>query len=278
VGVPASDLTRSAVVSLLTFCLATGLAVAVNFATAEGAGVMPWIAVVALTMLSAVLAIVVHPRRKPAPPPEYGGYGPPPGYGPAGHGRPPGYGQQYPGGPPPHGQRPGQPPGPVPPRRTVSLLTVVLVIALITGLTGGLAYGGWYVTGWVIGTESGPDVLVRPVSQTEGPLTVTVQRVEVTGHLTKVGVTAVNSGKDSITLPLFGNCQLDAGGATMGADPFRSRWNQAVPAGGRTVGTILFGSRPAEGARTASLSFAHTFGSFELNSITVRDIELSTGT
>lgn len=68
-GVPASDLTRSAVVSLLTCCLATGLAVAVNFATAQGAGVLPWIAVVALTTLSAVLAIVVHPRRKPAPPP-----------------------------------------------------------------------------------------------------------------------------------------------------------------------------------------------------------------
>jgi hypothetical protein len=265
--------------------LATGLAVAVNFATAESAGMLPWVAVVALTMVSAVLAIVIHPRRTPAPPPrEYGGgYGPPPGYGPPGqdprpgYGQPPGYGQEYPGGPRPYGQPARQPPRPSPPRRTVSWLTVVLVIALITGLSSGVAYGSRYVTGWVTGTESGTDVLVRPVSKTEGPLTVTVQSFEVTRHLTKVGVTAVNTGKDSITLPLFMTCQLDAGGATMSADAFRSRFTESVPAGGRTVGTILFNGRPAEGTRTASLSFSHTFGSFELDSITVSGIELSTG-
>lgn len=151
------------------------------------------------------------------------------------------------------------------------------MVVLITGLTSGLAYGGWYVTSWLIGTESGPDVLVRPVSTTQGPLTITVERVEVTRHLTKVGVTAINSGKDSITLPLFGNCQLNAGGATMGADPFRSRWNQDVPAGNRSKGTIVFSGNPAEGATTASLSFSHTYGSFALDSITVSGIELAAG-
>lgn len=48
------------VVSLLTCGVSTALAVAVNFATAEGAGVFPWIAVVFLTLMSALLALFVR--------------------------------------------------------------------------------------------------------------------------------------------------------------------------------------------------------------------------
>jgi hypothetical protein len=101
-----------------------------------------------------------------------------------------------------------------------------------------------------------------------------VQSVVVTRHLTKVELTALNQGRDSISLPVFGNCQLNAGGATMGGDPFRSRWNESLPPGVPSHGTIVFSGRPAAGATTATLSFAHVFG-FDPPSITVRDIRLN---
>ncbi|HET8643217.1 MAG TPA: hypothetical protein VFM37_14870 [Pseudonocardiaceae bacterium] len=251
-SVPARNLTRAILVSLLTCGLSTALAVAVNFATAEGAGVFPWIAVVFLTLMSALLALFAHTKRDPID-----------GYRPAA----PPYGQ-YPPWPPPRSR---------PARRPASAAAVLLVILLIAVLTGGVAYGGWYATAWLTGTESGADVLAGPYTVEVEPLTITIDAVEVTRHLTKVDLTVVNrSGHDTITLPLFGNCTLNAGGSTMGTLFWGSDWQEAVPPGGeRSVGTIVFNGRPAPGATTATLRFAHTFGSFDLDSVTVPDIPLS---
>lgn len=263
VSADASDLNRSLVVSLLTCGLGTGLAIAVNFATEEGAGLTPWIAVVALTVLSALLAFVLHPPRKRASsryPPGYGhghGYGTPP----------PGYRGGY--------EQPWRPP-PARPRRTVSWVAVIVTFVLIFGGASGVAWAGWYVVSWVAGTESGTDVLVNPVSATAGALTLTVHRVEVTRHLTKVELTAANRGRDSLSLPVFGNCQLNAGGTTMNASPFRSKWPESVAAGQPVRGTIVFGGKPAAGARSATLSFATIFGP-GASSITVPDIPLRPG-
>lgn len=244
-------------VSVLTCLVGTGLAVAVNFATEDGAGVIPWVAVAVLTVLSAVLAIVLQPKQKPQP--GHGGYPyAPPAYQPR---------MGYPAG------QPAWRPPPARPRRTVSLAAAILVFALIVGGAGGVAYAGWYGVSWLTGNEAGQSVLVSEASATEGPLTLTVHEVEITRHFTKVELTAVNGGRDSIGLPLFGNCQLNAGGATLGTWMLGSDWQDTVPAGESVRGEILFGGRPAPGAATMTLSFANVY-SLEVQSITVRDIRV----
>lgn len=118
-----------------------------------------------------------------------------------------------------------------------------------------------------------PDV---GVARAVRALTITIDAVEVARHLTKVDLTVVNGSSDeAIALPLFGNCTLNAGGPTMGTHFWASDWNESVPpGGGRSVGTIVFNGRPAPGATTATLSFAHAHGSFDLRSVTVPDIPL----
>ena len=277
------------VVSILTCVLGTALAVAINFATEDGAGVVPWVAVAVLTVLSALLALLVH-KREPAPPPQggYGSGGPGSGYGPGGYGPsgygPHGYGPGAPSGYGPSGYGPGgygsggygYGPRGRPQKRTVSVATVLVVLLLITGLTAGVAYGGWYATEWAFANESGQQVLVQPVSQTAGPLTVTVRGVEVTKHFTMVELTAVNSGGQPMSLPLYRNCQLNAGGNTMSTWLLGNDWNESVPPNDSSVGRIAFHGNPAEGTTTASLSFAVVFGVFEPTSITVAGIELRT--
>ena len=151
---------------------------------------------------------------------------------------------------------------------------MLLVLLLITGLTAGVAVGGWYATEWALANESGQQVLVQPVSQTAGPLTITVRGIEVTKHFTMVELTAVNNGEQSLALPLFGNCQLNAGGNTMKPWFIGNDWNESVPPNDSSVGRIAFNGTPAEGVTTASLSFAVVFGGFEPPSITVDGIEL----
>ena len=179
---------------------------------------------------------------------------------------------------PPYAQyAPRPPPRSRPTHRPASATAVLLVILLITVLTGGVAYGGWYATAWLTGTESGTDVLAGPYMVEVEPLTITIDAVEVTRHLTKVDLTVVNrSSDDTITLPLFGNCTLNAGRSTMGSLFWAGNWHESVaPGGERNVGTIVFNGKPASGATTMTLRFAHTFGSFDLDSVTVPDIPLN---
>jgi hypothetical protein len=162
----------------------------------------------------------------------------------------------------------------------VPVLAIALVVVVLCG--GGVAaasYGARYLGGLLTGDESGFDVLAQEVSSTAGPLTLTVNRVVLTAHFTRVEMTATNAGSSSIDLPLYMNCILDAAGArtTLPADSFKSDWTEAVPGGGRSVtGTVTFDRIP-DGSGSISISFSTIYGSPELigKSITVADIPLT---
>jgi hypothetical protein len=192
------------------------------------------------------------------------------------------------GGQPYGGPAPGYalPPGAHPPRhapatgsypsrsRGVPIVVGVLTLLFICG--GGVAaaaFGAQYLGGWVTGDQQGVEWLAEETSATDGPLTVTVHSVVVTSHFTRVALSASNAGDSPIMLPVFHNCYLNDGRATMEADTFRSDWAESVPAGQTTRGTVVFDRLP-NGVESISLSFSVVFGSFDTNSITVADIRL----
>jgi hypothetical protein len=102
-------------------------------------------------------------------------------------------------------------------------------------------------------------VLAREASATSGDLTVKVTKAEANSKEIRLQVTAINNGGESMSLPLYKNCQLAvAGGATLEADPNRSQWAITVPAHGQITGTIIFRGS-VSGATSATMSFATVF-------------------
>lgn len=184
-------------------------------------------------------------------------------------------------GPPPYGAYPYDPAAPArPARKGLPLLIGVLVLLVFCGGgVAGVTYGAQYFGGWITGDERGFDVLAQQQSASSGPLKLTVQSVTLTSHFTKVALTADNAGTIPINLPLYENCQLTASGdrRTLGADSFRSDWNQSVPPNGTVYGTVVFPRLP-DGAATVSISFSVIYGLSGPSgpaSITVADIPLN---
>ncbi len=162
--------------------------------------------------------------------------------------------------------------------RGVSMPVAVLLVVLICGVGAvGITVGVRYVVGYVSGSESGEDRLVRPVSARAGTLTLRVDKVEDTSHFTRVELVARNAGRSPVSLPLFGNCVLTAqDGTTLQADSFRSRWSTTIAAGATQRGTVTFPGHLPDGVTKASLSFSTVF-TMGGGSITVPNLRLRPG-
>jgi hypothetical protein len=101
-------------------------------------------------------------------------------------------------------------------------------------------------------------VLAREASASSGDLTLRVTKVEATSKEIRVSLTAINGGSGQMSLPLFKNCLLSVGSATLEADPNQSQWAISVPGHGQISGVIIFHGSVA-GATGANLSFASVF-------------------
>jgi hypothetical protein len=171
-------------------------------------------------------------------------------------------------------------PAAAPRRRQRSAASVAGVIALVLVLCGGggfgLAYGVQFfghkaidvlndqaTPPWEKKTQDpGRERLVKAASHTEGALTVTVSSVRVNAQATIVTITAKNTGKDALTLPVYSNALLDVPGAnTLNADPAASSFGGTVPARGQTTGAVVFDGVLGAGVTRVTLSFAHVQGS-----------------
>ncbi len=161
-------------------------------------------------------------------------------------------------------------------RGGVSLVLVLAVLLVVCG-GGGLAVtaGARYGYGWVTGHEAGTAVFEGSAVGTGKGVRVTVTRVEVTSHFTKVELRGETTGTESVSLPLYQNCTLvGASGQTLKADPFRSEWSEEVVSGAPHTGTIVFPGKLPAG--NAALSFAHVFvlggGSLTVQGIALRAV------
>ena len=187
-------------------------------------------------------------------------------------------------GPAPYG-RPGfAPPEARRPTGRTSLVAAIVVLLVVAGGGGyALTVGFRQLFTSVVGlgdpastarSETGTDRLKRSVSATSGPLRLTVTKVEYTEHWTRVHIIAKNTGTDSLSLPVYLNCELSApDGTTLGADPDASQWAEAIPPDGNISGDVLFAGHPPAAARTLSFAFAHVFAP-GVDSIRVKGIAL----
>jgi hypothetical protein len=184
---------------------------------------------------------------------------------------------------PPHGYAyppRGQPRPPARGMSRVSIASAVAVVLLLCGVGGAAATWGIQKGFIAVRTLIDPDSeqgvprLVAPVTARSGPLSITVQAVEVTSRVTKVKLLLRHTGESAVTLPVFGNAQfILAGGQTLTA---RGQGMINVPAGVDTVREIIFDGTPSPDARTATLTFNHVGDpSFQVDSITVPNIKLT---
>ena len=147
------------------------------------------------------------------------------------------------------------------PRGRTSVAAALLVVLVVVG------GGGWaataavkYVTGQLTGNEEGDERLLRQVKVNADGLTFTVHSVQQTPHFVRVRLSVRSTLSNSVTLRLFENCSLTPqGGQTLKADPFRSEWVDAVPAGGGVDGVINFPGELPSSAISVNLSFATVF-------------------
>jgi hypothetical protein len=166
-----------------------------------------------------------------------------------------------------------------PPRRTRSAGWLLLIVAAVVVLGGGAAYGISYAVSYASGKETvRAERLVAPVTGKAAGVTVKVEKVDTTDHYTKVKITATNQNRNSVTLPLFGNCQLiDGAGASLKPGyPFGGLDPITVPPNGTPITeTITFSDKPTPAATTATLSFDTVFGTLSAErSLQVTGIKL----
>ena len=149
-----------------------------------------------------------------------------------------------------------------PPKRRVPIVVGVAVAVLLIGGGGlAIAYGVATVTAFITGNQTGTERLVGgPVVVDTQGVSTTVRSVEHTQDFTRVEITVQNGLPNTITLPVFRNATLTAAdGTTLGADPFRSSWNETIAPGQPSSGVLVFGGHLPPGETTAALSFATVF-------------------
>jgi hypothetical protein len=219
---------RSAVVAVLTPVIGTGVAVAINFATAVPDSVTLWLVVGGLTVVAAVLtaSTAATPPRPAAPP----------------------FGS------------PRRPHGPPPPRSSGRGRAALIGLVVCTAVVAVVVPGARFAYGWITGNETGVQRLAEPRSATAGELTLTVDGIEVTAHFTMVTMTVRNDYASSAKLPIFGNSQLTSGTVTVEGEPFRSRWPDTVPPGQSRTGTITFAEPLPDSATSVTVTFTTIFG------------------
>ncbi|MFF5083684.1 hypothetical protein ACFY36_42105 [Actinoplanes sp. NPDC000266] len=241
----ASRSVRAIGVALPTYLVSTALAVVVNIATESWRSPTPWLIIGVLVVASAAIAAVTapaqpDPTQPPLPTGHYGPYAPP--------SRPRGSGTWR------------------------AVIAVVVVAVLVVSI-----FAVRFAFGLVTGRESGVDRLVKPVSARNGALTLTVDRVEVTAHFTRMSMTAANAGENALMLPLYGNCQMTADRITTSASTIASQWPDSVPPGSTVSGVVVFRFVIPGDTTKASVSFSTIFGSLTTRgSIVVRTIPLRT--
>jgi hypothetical protein len=163
-------------------------------------------------------------------------------------------------------ERPPPPGWPPRPRRGVPAAVAIVLVVLVVGVGGtGAALGIRYGIGWLTGNE--PQVGQERLAATPGPsgksghvkVTVTVTSVVNTAHFTRVRLSVANQEKVSAMLNLFHNCVLTAGGVTLAADPFKSKWTEEVPPESAQQGSVTFSGHLPDGQVTGQLSFNMVF-------------------
>lgn len=175
-------------------------------------------------------------------------------------------GPVYPGQPAYPTRQPARPTG-----RT-SLVTALVVILLVCGAGG---FGVTYFAQWIAGraaasfdeitgkSKANPGVerLAAPVSNTNGPLTITVNSVQVNDKATIIDLTARNEGTGKLTLTR-GFCQLMVPGKpTLETDKFIGSWGDGdVAAHGERNGTIIFDGILGPDTKNVTLAFTTIFG------------------
>jgi len=271
-----SRLVGAVLAAMVVFVVSNAAATVIGMAADQWRNPVWWVAAAVVTFVTALVGVLLpggrladdaQDTRLPAP--TSAGAGPP--YGAA----TPSYGAatpSYGGAAPPYGAAVGRRP-----RRTVSFVAALTVVVGLCGAgTAGGVFGARYLLGWATGSETGEERLVEQVSNTAGPLRLTVNGVEVTRHYTKVDLSAANSGDDSLRL-VKGFCTLTfADGATASANTFLGSWPEQVPPGTTVRGKLLFSTDPGPAPTTATLSFATVFGSLDApQSINVTDIEIA---
>jgi hypothetical protein len=188
---------------------------------------------------------------------------------------------RHPGAP----SQPSQPSQPFQPSRSdrrggaAPLAAAVLVLALVAGAAYGIAVGVQWGVGMLSGSERPiADRLVKPATGTAGPLTVTVDKFEITGHFTKVTVQATNQGSTPITIHLYGSCQLiGADGTTLKPRAGLGGFGTIdVPENGIPVSEVItFDAKPTPAATTMTLSLTGLFAMVDIpHSLQVTGINL----
>jgi hypothetical protein len=175
----------------------------------------------------------------------------------------------------------GDPPAPA--RRTGrgGLVIGALVLLLVCagggyGLTQGVGWAADKLSDivqppWKVKTKDpGVQRLAASASNTEGPLTITITGVRVNDQVTMVDLTAMNTGAETLTLPIFKTCQLNVPGGTFEADSAASDglWHETVAAHNESIGTIVFDGVLAAGPGQITLTFTQIYGGLD----TPRDI------
>ena len=264
-----SRLVGAVLAAMVVFVVSNAAATVIGMAAGQWRNPVWWVAAAVVTFVTALVGVLLPGGRLGddapeirLPAPTSAGAAPP--YG--------GATSPYVGPAPPYRAPVGRRP-----RRTVS---VVAALAIVFGLCGagtaGGVFGARYLVGWATGSETGEQRLVERVSDTVGPLRLTVNEVEVTRHYTKVDLSAANSGDRSLRL-IKGFCTLTfADGLTASANTFLGSWPEEVPPGTTVRGKLLFSADPGPAATSATLSFATVFGSVDApQSIVLRNIPIA---
>lgn len=162
---------------------------------------------------------------------------------------------------------------------TGCLVGAVIALVVIGVVAAVIITTIFNVLGAITGEDDGPaaERLVKTGKESAGGLTLTVVSVKQTKRSTRVEVVARNNTKETLMLPLFGNCSLrSSSGVTLQAEPHAPKWTQALPPGGdRQRGTIVFEDTLPAASTRASLSFSVVYGSLSgPDSITVSGITL----
>ena len=169
----------------------------------------------------------------------------------------------------------------------LSVVAAVVTIVVILGL-GGLAASlvartaiqrSGFSLGAIPGVsnsfeESAVERLSSPQSGRSGDLTLSVTSVKQGDRTVRADVTITNSGNESVSLPLYGNCTLaSVDGTTLNANSFESQWSTSIAGGGKLSGVIVFEGILPLNATKAQLSFATVFrlkgGSATVNNLSL---------
>nr|BFE49921.1 hypothetical protein GCM10017745_33480 [Saccharothrix mutabilis subsp. capreolus] len=133
---------------------------------------------------------------------------------------------------------------------TMGPFAAAAFVLLVVG--GGTAYAlSWTIDRITSGESVRAQRLGQPVEGTLGPLSLKVEKVEVTDNFTKVAFTAVNRGAMAAKVSVVDSCRLVTGEAEFRLDGLfdvlREPFFLDVPGGATVRGTFAFPGTPRPG-------------------------------